>query len=299
MTKGSSVIEETKRLLSEEKFRIEFYDFIDELSSRAVARMSEDTFTLQASWSADEFATRLTQYEDLSSDLVSTMTVLGHWGLPQHAEVLALSARHFGPLLELSAGPVVWSSLHWYPILLQGYALGIGAVAAGNYPILRSLLHIRLSDPKGIVDRSPLVIGLTLGVGAARDRFKALPDRDRQFTPMSEYLFELLQPWLNDVVFMGTEFEAIFDRFELLFALEHGHLGEKARPENFWGPIGRFGWKYRKEVAGNPVRGLLREASESGQAWPPLKAGFFDGSIERYQNVADAYVADLQRLGWH
>ena len=124
MTKGSSVIEETKRLLSEEKFRIEFYDFIDELSSRAVARMSEDTFTLQASWSADEFATRLTQYEDLSSDLVSTMTVLGHWGLPQHAEVLALSARHFGPLLELSAGPGVWSSLHWYPILLQGYALG-------------------------------------------------------------------------------------------------------------------------------------------------------------------------------
>lgn len=299
MTSGSTVIDKTKRLLSEEKFRIEFYDFIDELSSEAVAQMSEDSFKLQASWGAEEFSSRLEQYEDLCSDLVSTMVLLGHWGLPQHAEVLALSARRFGPLLQFSAGLGVWSSLHWYPMLLQAYALGIGAVAAGNYPILHSFLHLRLSDPMGIADRSPLVIGLTLGIGTARDRFKSLPDRDKQFTPMSEYLFGLLQPRLNDVVFMGDEFEAIFDRFELLYGLEHGHMGEKARSGNFWGPIGRFGWKHRKEVTRDPVRELHKEASESGEAWPPLIAGFFDGSFERCEQVVNEYAADLQRLAWH
>ena len=61
--------------------------------------------------------------------------------------------------------------------------------------------------------------------------------------PRSEYLLKLLQPLLDDALFLGTDYESSFDRFEVLYALEHAHHYSSEQFGRIWGPVGRFAWK--------------------------------------------------------
>ena len=54
--------------------------------------------------------------------------------------------------------------------------------------------------------------------------FSQLPGHKRHYVPCSEYLFKLLQPMLDDILFLGRDYEQYFDRFEVLLALVHADL---------------------------------------------------------------------------
>lgn len=57
---------------------------------------------------------------------------------------------------------------------------------------------------------------------------------------------------------------------------------------DFWGPIGRFGWKYSHRCGdANPFDQLVAEAKAHGEHRGPMLAGIFDGSQERFLAVSD------------
>ena len=53
------------------------------------------------------------------------------------------------------------------------------------------------------------------------DSFKQIPDHERNYAPMSEYLFKLLQPLLDDILFIGKSYERVFDEFEVILDESH------------------------------------------------------------------------------
>ncbi len=66
-----------------------------------------------------------------------------------------------------------------------------------------------------------------------------------------------------------------------------------------WGPIGRFGWKYSgRHSEENPFDDLVREAELQKADWGPLRAGFFNGSSERFAEIANGYRELLGGLTW-
>jgi hypothetical protein len=48
----------------------------------------------------------------------------------------------------------------------------------------------------------------------ANDAFKALPGHERQFVPRSEFLHKEIQPLLDDMIFLGSAYDDLFDRSE-------------------------------------------------------------------------------------
>lgn len=112
--------------------------------------------------------------------------------------------------------------------------------------------------------------------------------------PRSEHLFKSLQPSLEDLLFLGRSYESLFDRFEVFLALVYADI-----TNNSWGPPGRFAWKYSKRLGEeNPFSELIDEAKKDGDMWASLKAGFFQGSHKRFQEIADSYKERLDKLGW-
>jgi hypothetical protein len=89
-----------------------------------------------------------------------------------------------------------------------------------------------------------------------------------------------------------------FDRFEVLLALEHAEQYARERGGRAWGPIGRFGWKYQQIDNSSPLHMIISEAKAEGNSWPPLRAGLFRGSIERFNEIASQYSSLLAKLGW-
>ena len=101
---------------------------------------------------------------------------------------------------------------------------------------------------------------------------------------------------LEDQLFIGRSYEGLFDRFEIFFALVLADRKYDVR-KNVWGPPGRFGWKYRSRED-NPFSQIVAEAERKGASWAPLKAGFFDGSYDRFTMIADGYRELLDQLKW-
>ena len=131
---------------------------------------------------------------------------------------------------------------------------------------------------------------------AQTDAFKKLPGHERHFSPMSEYLFKRVQPYVEDQLFLGKRYEALFDRLELFMALSTADLDD-----SFWGHPGRYAWKYRSRTAdSSPFQELVAEAQSAGDDWPPLTAGFFRGSITRFVEISERHEAELlKKLGWY
>jgi hypothetical protein len=287
---------QVKHYISEPRFRIELHDLVAEKTRAASALTARPEFAVEGGWNVEEFAKRLQICEQGFHDLVHIQALVARWGTQDHLDILTLPSRRLaGPLTPVS-GLQVWIALRWYPVLLLAYSSGLGSIAGGNLAALSAYMHAPIAGTSASIPSSPLIVALNDGIGHAREAFKQLPGHDRQFVPMSEYLYKYFQPILDDLLFLGTDYDSVFDRYEILAALEYAHLESKRNPDHFWGPIGRFGWKHRRGAGPSPFRAILEEAEALRDRWPPIAGGLFDSSYERFHDIASKYAQLIGRM---
>lgn len=301
-------VETVKEYLSDPRYRIKLDDqFSAELRS-VLSQLGPDTFSMNQQPSnagiQAEFAERLRRYEAVVEQLQGMTALLAKWAGPEHQNILQ---SIFARLAEVNTdhnGLLVWLGLRWYPVMLLLYSSGIAALSAERYDNLAAVLTAKVGV--GHLGREiqevirPAVEGM-LEVRRS-NLFKTLPGHERHYTPDSEYLFKALQPVLEDALFLGRSYENYFDRLEVFNALVYADLNERAKEaegsKHLWGPIGRFGWKFRNAGPNNPFSQLLLEASRQQDAWPPLRAGLFEGSYARFNDIATRFGGILGQLPW-
>jgi uncharacterized caspase-like protein len=287
--KPMTVVEQTKELLTDSKLRIALHDLVSSKTREAMSLTADDHFPVSGGWSKEQFVDRLKQYETATTDLVLLQSLISYWGTDIHREILTLPIRRLCGRLSSVGGTVVWIHLRWYPALLLLYSGGIASIASENYSNLYSLFHAPIKDPDRSTTTPFSLIVVTNQMGDLIDTFKVLPGHERNFVSRSEYLFKFLQPNLDDLFFLGPDYESHFDRFEVLLALEYAHM----ETNGTWGPVGRFGWKLRHSVETSPFHILLKEAAQQGANWSVLKAGFFGGSLDRFNEVAKNFTDNV------
>jgi len=170
-------------------------------------------------------------------------------------------------------------------------------VAADKYENLATMFMAKVAGDETRRDDGPLLL-LTIGhIVANYEAFKRLPGHERNYVPYSEYLYKKVQPSLDDLIFLGRDYDRVFDRFELLRALVYADLLFDER-KRVWGPIGRFGWKRSRRGDGGPFTTLLSEATELQDQWGPIKAGLFRGKFSRFEQIATGFGELLGKLNW-
>ena len=113
----------------------------------------------------------------------------------------------------------------------------------------------------------------------------------RRLTPVSDLMFEAARPWLQEAVPDDESFEIAFDRFEFMLGVVAVDLGKRS------GPVGRFGWKRLHYPASDVVVTVRQEIERLGDKWPPLKAGFFEGDLERAKSSIESYERIVTEVG--
>lgn len=292
MTEGnlSSSYDEIKQLVTDSKLRIKLYDHLWEASEDLITNTAEEFFPLIPKIDSDEFASRLKHYEDASANLTAAMFLIGLWGTLDHQLSIAVPAIQFSKQLGGSLQSNKLISLRLYPLILLMYALGIGATTANNYSLLYAFFHSTLRilpyPERGV----SLVYSIEERFRPARELFKLLNKGS------SDYLFDLLNNKLREIFLLGNDYEDTFERFETIYALEYAHERQKITG-NIWAPSGRSGWKYSRGDELNPLSLLRDEASHKKESWTLLTAGFFDGSYERFEQIA-MQCAQVLRSGY-
>lgn len=288
-----------KALLANEQGAIGLHDMLSTEVRRFLATTADDAFKPSEQFSQSEFVLRLERYEVAALDISVLLACVAQWGRPTHLATLQKCiARSCDRLESTGSGLMVWLALRWYPLLLQFYCSGIAAVDARRFDSLAAIFSTPLpsTDYRRTSDTFVEAASTAVLELNRTSVLKQIPGHERNYTPLSEYLFKILQPKLDDALFLGKNYETAFDTFEVYFAL----CSADARLENgqdAWGPIGRFGWK--RGSSSGPLERVLREASAQKGEWAPLKAGMFGGDAERFKRVAEAYTHAISGLNWY
>jgi hypothetical protein len=292
-------IEYIKELISSTNSQIKLHEFAVEEVRRFLSTTSDDSFATSGQFSDEELLERISSYEHHSKDLSMIVAYLSHWANETQLSTLTkIISRSCDRLLESRGGLVAWVNLRWYPLLLVIYHAGISALVGKNYRSLSSIFYTKLGSSD--YDDSGSFFALKVGdaAGELADVFKRIPEHNRKYTPLSEYLYKFVQPELDDMFFLGKGYEEIFDEFEILFALVVADLN-KQKDTHVWGPIGRFGWKNRRHGT-SPFQKLRNEAAQYKNNWGPIQAGMFGRQYERFEEVAELYQNKiLANLRWY
>lgn len=303
VSRNNTTLEEkvdyVKELLSSQKSQIKLNDFVVGELRRFLSLTSEDNFASQGSFSDEKLLERLSSNETYSKDLCAIIGVVAYWATEsEHSALSKIVSRACDRLIESESGLTVWINLRWYPLLLVLYHAGIAAIESKNYEILARIFYTKLGDSEYGNKENLFVQNLSSGILelTRSNIFKKIPGHDRNYAPDSEYIFKQIQPLLDDLFFLGKSYESAFDEFEVLYALVVADL-RKESGGYVWGPIGRFGWKYRSRE-NSPFSKVTAEAEALKDQWPPIKAGMFGGDYNRFEMVASEFKESLNNLNW-
>ena len=289
-----------KSYLSDTKYKIQLDDLVTDEIRRVLYLINDKDFPVNTQdVTVESFEQRLKQYEHIIENLQMMVTLISKWGTIEHQGTLTKVFSRINEANTVESGITVWLGLRSYPIMLLLYATGIAALSSNNYENLSSVLTVpvgtRYSGGATIEIIVPIVENI-LEVQRT-NIFKRLPGYERNYVPKSDYIFKVMQPKLEDLLFLGRSYEVLFDKFEVLFALVYADLTYE-EGGHFWGPPGRFGWKYRRRGEQNPFSNVVAEAAQQQNAWGPVKAGLFQGAYSRFKTIADKYEAIISRLNW-
>ena len=263
-----------------------------------LAATSEDGFRAEEQFTQTEFLRRLARYEEVSADLTVLLACVTYWAKPVHKATLQKALARSADRLEQQNGLVIWLALRWYPLLLKLYCSGIAAVDAQRFDLLATVFYtpIPTSEYRARTETFVDSTARSLLELHRSNVLKQIPGHENNYVPLSEYLFKILQPRLDDVLFLGKNYEQAFDTFEVLYALAVADL-DLLKSGNGWGPVGRFGWKHTSGH-NSPLTRVVAQGRAQHAAWAPLKAGLFGGSYERFDAVATKYTELIAKLGW-
>lgn len=289
-TNTADKIEKVKILLASETKLIELHDFIVEEIKNFLAATCDDKFSSQGQLTNEELRDRITKYEEEINDLALVTACISYWARPSHKSILQkIIARSTDCLNLQGGGSQLLIYLRWYPLIVGLYCAGITSIDGKRFDSLANILYSTTYSLMQQGTHAFFAEAIANGISMLLLNtyiFKLLPGCENDFTPMSKHLSKILQPKLEDIFFIGKNYEKSFDEFEVFFALVVSDLN-KQRGGSDLGPIGRFGWKHRR--GRGPLDCIVEEASNLGDNWEPIRAGLFGGSYDRFKSIADDF----------
>lgn len=291
-------INRIKSLLSTDSASIELHDFLVHEVRRVLAATAEDGFRLDSQFSREELLSRLAHYEDVSSDIAVLLACLAYWARPIHKPTLQKVLSRSADRLEKQGGLTIWLALRWYPLILELYCAGIAAVYGKRFDSLAAIFYAPV-PAKDYYSKARMYVDSAAGGWADIHRLdipKQIPGNEQYHTPLSEHFFKIVQPKLDDTLFLGMSYDHAFDAFEIFFSLAATDIDlRNNRSGN--GPIGRFGWKHTSLDNGPLIR-VVEEGRAQQRDWEPLQAGLFGGSYERFERAAGVLIERVNKLRW-
>lgn len=290
--------EKIKQFLPNPTQQIRLDDLLSNQLRNTVQSISLDRFPVTGiSFTKEEFEQRLRLYEENVFDLSTAMMAIVRWGNEVQALEIETMIRRLAETDKGQSGLKLWMDMGWYPLVFLLYVVGITAISRKKYGILKQLLLTPISVERLGGKQQPLVVLAMTAVANLHDGFKTLPGLENRYTPRSDYMYEKLQPLLEDRLFLGKHYETLFDEFESLVAVA---FADAVRDTSFgtWGPPGRFMWKMNRGYGDSVYVNLITEAEKEKENWEVLKGGLFGGSSERFLISAKALQKVISERGW-
>ena len=290
-----TAVARAKQYLSDERSIIRLHDLVAQETERLREQLSQEAFPVQGvAVTPEDFRSRVQRYEAIVEIVRDLISVGCYWGQPPHEDIWARSVERIATV-SVAGGLTIWINLRLYPALLLVYAGGIAAIATGRYRNLHALL-LKARSHDGRTEE-PCIAHVNTAAVFEDKAGHLLPGMERHHTPASDHLFKVLRQPLKEYVTDDTRYMKCFDRVEYMVALTCADLSEKSG-HGIYFPLGCFAWRNaRFSGEWTAPREFQVEAEAAGEEWPPTRAGFFDGSMERFKTIKAAVDERIRSMG--
>lgn len=285
--------------VADDRHRVQLYKLFINEREKLVAQLGSPEFSKNGGLSDEQIVERVLKYDEILSEALPFFMAACRWckenQYPDIVDFFEAVSETCQPTENPFSGLLV--KLGRYPALVLLYAAGNVCVKQGRYDLLNLLFKTSGRDALSYRDRIS-ILNLAPGLVLDTPLAQKLPGQDRKYTPLNDHLFDLLKPALHSYIRGNEQYENNFDRFEWLFATSYADAYAKESNDvevkgRLWGPPGRYVWKSQY---GNAVwEQMLREA-EASRGWPPITAGMYEGSIERYKKIHDGLTEQSQKI---
>lgn len=288
-----------KRLLSEDRHRIRLHDLVYDEAERAFDALQP---VFQSLMEDRDFAKALCEF-DAKIEVLRTICIHGaYWGNGTHIRDFAF------PIHRLAVNPheghsttQLDPSARHTPSIILLYNSGIAALAKRNIEMLVGLLTIPKVTHLG--ETKPLLIQTNWG--KLQEFFNSLPNRKNQSAPASEWLFENCRDGLRHIIPSDTEYDRLFDFFEMLRSIVYTEIasgGVYSADENYkwWPPGGRFVRKLVQQWR-DSANSSLEALKHDDTVTEPLTRHFFSNDPARFESAMAKFeecVAKMCQKHW-
>ncbi|MBL8236125.1 MAG: hypothetical protein JNM66_01805 [Bryobacterales bacterium] len=284
-----------KRYLADSKCQIQLHDLLVAETDRALARISGDEIR--------KVNDPIRTYGSALDTLLALAPVIGYWAKPAQFHSIASVLKRLAEREFADPSMRYWHDLlRLYQPIAVTYGIGLGAMAASNYELLREMLYLHVQVPG---EREPreacrkINSRHAVGIEQQRTVFGG------GHTPLSEHLFALLRAPLHDFLPSDREYEETFNWLEYLTSLCYCDCVSIGGDVNGHGPLGRFAKTERHSRIPriDEETRLVAGYQTPRKVAAILRAGFFDSArtgTERYVKVKasfDNYLNKI-RLDW-
>jgi TIR domain len=254
------------------------------------------------------------KYMAAMNPAVDALIFAAQWARGDQCTTLTRFAERLVPSPGIRSGMLVLLDLRWLPLLPLLYAGSLASLHQGNYQTLKAIaIDATVRDPNdgripliargnpwrpfGHLELAPQILALRAdGQEATRAIAEDLQSgrKGKRYTPVSDYLHGILREKFRVDVPDDDDYSDLFDRVETFLALLAIDLrSQQAEGDRryFDAPYyGRTRWRerYNRGHEGLEVE-LLRQVTNEGSDWPPIKAGLFGGSTERATSAIETF----------
>lgn len=302
-------IAQVKKFVADDKYRVQLHDLMQEEITRLCDQLRSERFKIKNLQIPQDqytqvFQNRMHEYEELLKMPIGIFSTYAYFGTTHSPKPIVDGMERIlqRPYQE---GLSIFIHLQHYPAYLLNYSIGIAALETENYNVLFSLLTKPHSNENGKDESSLQLLQIWKVFGSGATKLIPTPREDIEYyTPVNDYIFNLLSEQLKFIIPDSRKFEEIFDLFEYFLGLTYiDHNFPDLTRGRIHGTIGRFKWKYGQwnEYADmkSPIDEFFKRGISQGNDWSLLKAGFFNGSVERLNSCKVAYDGYLKTVGQH
>jgi len=290
-------VNSAKRFLSKSEYRIQLDELFSNETNHVIAQLDAPDLSPQRSWDQAEFRARVKKYEAIMESLATMIGVLGRWGDgSEFSLVLDVVRSLYAQAEKAGNGLAVYLRIRSYPAVLAFTAYALGLTRSERWSALHSFFNAVIDrqqrDPVRAID----ALFLWAWKGTEDDAWKQIEELDRRKTPLSDHLLDVFSEWAKRFLGLASDFELMFERFEMLGSLAYLEKHEKteiqqglaSNPQQGWTwmPTGRAGWH------SSNARKLLAEFEAEITKAALLEGGFGKGDSE----FIDAFIANFNRV---
>ena len=287
------LVNSAKRFLSRSEYRIQLDELFTEEVNRLLKELDAADFDPGKPFSQEDFGRRVRKYESITEPLARMVGVLGRWGddseLPLVLDIINSLYRHSE---NIGGGTTSYLDIRSYPAVLIFAAYGLGLTRSERWRTLHGLFSAMIprqyKEPTRIVDE----LFLQRWSGVSDKTYWNRIDGKNRHTPLSDRLLGIFTEWSKSFVGLSSDFELMFERFEVLGSLAYLEpnkptelVAELEKGDYAWVPIGRAGWhsqnreKLLTEIRSEPVKAALTKAGFAQRN--PAFVGLFISNFER------------------